>query len=157
MAASRRPRATSRFSSTTPRQPRAAPGAAEWADRYKGKFDQGWDKLREETFARQKRLGVIPADASSPRDPAFPAWDSVPADLKKLYTRQMEVFAGFRELRLGDRPRRPVDRGPGDLDNTLIIYIWGDNGSSMEGTETGTFNEMTTLNGVPMPGGSSSS
>jgi arylsulfatase len=125
----------------------------EWADRYKGKFDQGWDKLREETFARQKALGVIPAAAKlTPRDPAFPAWDSVPADLKKLYARQMEVFAGFQEncdYEIGRVVRSIEDLGIAD--NTLIIYIWGDNGSSMEGTETGSFNEMTTLNGIDVP------
>ena len=70
----------------------------EWADKYKGKFDQGWDALREETFARQKALGVIPADAElTPRNEAFPAWDSLPEDLRKLYARQMEVYAGFQE------------------------------------------------------------
>jgi arylsulfatase A-like enzyme len=125
----------------------------EWADRYKGKFDQGWDKLREETFARQKALGVIPSDAKlTPRDPAFPAWDSVPAELKKLYARQMEVFAGFQENcdhEIG-RVVQSIEE-LGIADNTLIIYIWGDNGSSMEGTETGSFNEMTTLNGIDVP------
>jgi arylsulfatase len=125
----------------------------EWADRYKGKFDQGWDKLREETFARQKALGVIPADARlTPRNPAFPAWDSIPADLKKLYARQMEVFAGFQEncdYEIGRVVQCIEDIGIAE--NTLIIYIWGDNGSSMEGTETGSFNEMTTLNGVDVP------
>src|ERR1041385_3726773 len=70
----------------------------EWSDKYKGKFDQGWDKLREETFARQKRLGVIRTNAKlTPRDPAFPAWDSVPPELKKVYARQMEVYAGYQE------------------------------------------------------------
>ncbi len=138
-----------------------APGAshaphhvpAEWADKYKGKFDQGWDKLREETFARQKRLGVIPADAKlTPRAPEFPAWDSLPADQKRLYARQMEVFAGFQENcdhEIG-RVINAVEE-MGLADNTLILYIWGDNGSSMEGTETGTFNEMTTLNGIELP------
>ena len=68
----------------------------EWSDKYKGKFDQGWDKLREETFARQKQLGVIPANAKlTPRDPAFPAWDSVSPEVKKLYSHQMEVYAGY--------------------------------------------------------------
>jgi arylsulfatase A-like enzyme len=141
-----------------------APGAShaphhvpkEWADRYKGKFDQGWDKLREETFARQKALGVVPGDAKlTPRDPAFPAWDSVPDDLKKLYTRQMEVFAGFQEncdYEIG-RVVKSIEV-LGLSDNALIIYIWGDNGSSMEGTETGTFNEMTTLNGLDVPAAS---
>lgn len=138
-----------------------APGAShtphhvpkEWADRYKGKFDQGWDKLREETFARQKALGVIPADAAlTPRNPAFPAWDSVPAGLKKLYARQMEVFAGFQEncdYEIGRVVQSIEDLGIAD--NTLIISIWGDNGSSMEGTETGSFNEMTMLNGIDVP------
>jgi arylsulfatase len=138
-----------------------APGAShaphhvptEWADKYKGKFDQGWDRLREETFARQKKLGVIPENAKlTPRDPAFPAWDSLPADQKRLYTRQMEVFAGFQENcdhEIGRVISAVEDMGIAA--NTLILYIWGDNGSSMEGTETGTFNEMTTLNGIELP------
>src|SRR5213082_2022826 len=124
----------------------------EWSDKYKGKFDQGWDKLREQTFARQKQLGVIPSNAKlTPRDPAFPAWDSLPPDLKKLYARQMEVYAGYQEN--ADNAVGRVVKAIGDMglaDNTLIIYIFGDNGASMEGTETGTFNEMTTLNGVPL-------
>lgn len=138
-----------------------APGAShaphhvpkQWADKYKGKFDQGWDKLREETFARQKALGVIPANAKlTPRDPAFPAWDSLPADQKKLYARQMEVYAGFQE-----NADHEIGRVIGSIeelgisDNTLILYIWGDNGASMEGTETGLFNEMTMLNGINVP------
>jgi arylsulfatase A-like enzyme len=138
-----------------------APGAshaphhvpAEWADKYKGKFDQGWDKLREATFARQKKLGVIPENAKlTPRDPAFPAWDSLPADQKRLYARQMEVYAGFQENcdhEIG-RVINAVEQ-MGLAENTLILYIWGDNGSSMEGTETGTFNELTTLNGIALP------
>ena len=124
----------------------------EWSDKYKSKFDQGWDKLREETFARQKQLGVIPANAKlTPRDPAFPAWDSVPADVKKLYAHQMEVYAGYQEN--ADNAVGRVVKAIADMglaDNTLIIYIFGDNGASMEGTETGTFNEMTTLNGIPL-------
>jgi arylsulfatase len=135
-----------------------APGASHaphhvpkaWADKYKGKFDQGWDRLREETFARQKALGVIPADAKlTPRDPSFPAWDSVPDDVKTLYARQMEVYAGFQEN--CDHEIGRVIRSVEDLglaDDTLIFYIWGDNGSSMEGTETGSFNEMTMQNGM---------
>ncbi len=124
-----------------------------WADKYKGQFDQGWDKLREETFARQKALGVIPADTKlTPRDPAFPAWDTVPEDLKPLLARQMEVFAGFQENtdhQVGRLVKSIEDMGIAD--NTLILYIWGDNGSSMEGTETGTFNELTTINGLDVP------
>ncbi len=123
-----------------------------WADKYKGKFDQGWDKLREETFARQQKLGVIPPAAKlTPRDPAFPAWDSLKEDEKKFYARQMEVYAGFQEntdYQVGRVVQAIEDLGIAD--NTLILYIWGDNGSSMEGTETGTFNEMTTITGVPL-------
>jgi arylsulfatase A-like enzyme len=124
----------------------------EWSDKYKGKFDQGWDKLREETFARQKQLGVIPVNAKlTPRDPAFPAWDSVPPEVKKVYARQMEVYAGYQENTdhaVGRVVQAIEDMGLAT--NTLIIYIFGDNGASMEGTENGTFNEMTTLNGIPL-------
>ncbi len=122
----------------------------EWADRYKGKFDQGWDKQREETFARQKELGVIPEDAElTPRPDLFPAWDSLSEAEKKLYARQMEVYAGFQE-NADWNVGRLLDsiEALGDLDNTLIFYIWGDNGASMEGTTTGSFNETTFLNGV---------
>jgi arylsulfatase A-like enzyme len=124
----------------------------EWSDKYKGKFDQGWDKLREETFARQKQLAVIPTNAKlTPRGSAFPAWDSASSELRKVYARQMEVYAGYQENTehaVGKVVQAIEDMGL--VDNTLIIYIWGDNGASMEGTETGTFNEMTTLNGIPL-------
>lgn len=124
-----------------------------WADKYAGKFDQGWDKLREETFARQQKLGIIPADAKlTPRAAEFPAWDSLSLELKKLYSRQMEVFAGFQEnadYEIGRVIQSIDELGYGD--DTLVLYIWGDNGSSMEGTETGAFNEMTTLNGIDVP------
>jgi len=126
--------------------------SASWADKYKGKFDQGWDKLREETFARQKELGVIPADAElTPRDDAFPAWDDVPAELKAFYARQMEVYAGFSE-NADANVGRVIDAIDelGELDDTVIIWIWGDNGASMEGTVTGSFNEMTMMNGIPL-------
>ena len=126
--------------------------AKDWADKYKGKFDQGWDKLREETFARQKELGVIPADAElTPRDPAFPAWADVPDKLKPLYVRQMEVYAGYSE-NADYNVGRVIDAVEelGELDNTLIIWIWGDNGASMEGTVTGSFNELTMQNGIPL-------
>ena len=145
---------TSRSSSTSP------PGAATrrttspqaWAEKYKGKFDQGWDKLREETFARQKELGVVPADAElTPRDDAFPAWDDVPDKLKAFYARQMEVYAGFSE-NADHNVGRVIDAIDelGELDDTVIIWIWGDNGASMEGTVTGSFNEMTMQNGIPL-------
>jgi len=123
-----------------------------WAEKYKGKFDQGWDALREETFARQKELGVIPADAElTPRDDAFPAWDDVPDKLKAFYARQMEVYAGFSE-NADHNVGRLIDAIDelGELDDTVIIWIWGDNGASMEGTVTGSFNEMTMMNGIPL-------
>jgi len=124
----------------------------EWAAKYKGKFDQGWDKLREETFARQKALGVIPADAElTPRDEAFPAWDDVPDKLKTFYARQMEVYAGFSE-NADYNVGRVIDAIDelGELDNTLVLWIWGDNGASLEGTITGSFNELTMENGIPL-------
>ena len=126
--------------------------ARSWADRYRGKFDQGWDKLREETFARQKELGVIPANAElTPRDAVIPAWDDVPDKLKAFYARQMEVYAGFSEnadFNVG----RVIDAidDLGELEDTVVIWIWGDNGASMEGTVTGSFNEMTMQNGIPL-------
>ena len=126
--------------------------AKEWADKYKGRFDQGWDAYREETFERQKQLGVIPQDTElTERPDLFPAWDSLTDAERKLYTRQMEVYAGFQE-NADWNVGRLLDaiEGMGDLENTLIVYIWGDNGASMEGTVTGSFNEMTFLNGVPL-------
>ena len=108
-----------------------------WADKYKGMFDQGWDKLREETFARQKELGVIPADTElTPRDKVFPAWDDVPENLKAFYARQMEVYSGYSE-NADYNVGRVIDaiEELGELDNTLILWIWGDNGASMEGND----------------------
>ena len=124
--------------------------AKAWADKYKGKFDQGWDTLREQTLARQKKLGIVPEDTElTERPDTFPAWDSLTDAQKKLYVRQMEVFAGYSENADWNVGRLlDVIEETGDLDNTLIFYIWGDNGSSMEGTTTGSFNEMTFLNGV---------
>jgi arylsulfatase len=138
------------FSTGATHAPHQVPN--EWIDKYKGKFDQGWDKLREETFARQKKLGVIPANTKlTPRDPAFPAWDSVPVELKNVYARQMEVYAGFQENtdHAVGRVVQAIEQ-MGLANNTLIICIFGDNGASMEGTENGTFNELTTLNGIPL-------
>ena len=124
--------------------------ASEWADRYKGQFDDGWDVYREKTLERQKKLGIVPADTElTERPEAFPAWDSLTDAERKLYARQMEVFAGFSENadwnvgRLLDSVEEM-----GELDNTLVIYIWDDNGASMEGTLTGSFNETTFFNGV---------
>jgi arylsulfatase len=126
--------------------------AVEWSEKYRGKFDQGWDVLREETFERQKALGVIPPDAVlTPRPDDLPAWDSLSDGEKKLYARQMEVYAGYQENadwnigRLLDAVEEM-----GELDNTLVIYIFGDNGASMEGTITGSFNELTMQNGIAL-------
>ena len=121
-----------------------------WADKYKGQFDEGWDKLREETLDRQKQLGIVPEEAQlTDRPIVFPAWDSLSDAEKKLYARQMEVYAGYSE-NADWNVGRLLDAiaEMGDLDNTLIFYIWGDNGASMEGTLTGSFNETTFLNGV---------
>jgi arylsulfatase len=122
----------------------------EWADKYKGKFDSGWDAYREQTLTRQRQLGIVPPDTElSERPDLFPAWDSLNDAQKKLYARQMEVFAGYSE-NADWNVGRLLDaiEEMGDLDNTLIFYIWGDNGASMEGTLTGSFNETTFLNGV---------
>ncbi|HSB39520.1 MAG TPA: arylsulfatase [Gaiellaceae bacterium] len=122
----------------------------EWADRYEGVFDEGWDVYREQTLERQKKLGIVPEDTVlTPRPDLFPAWDSLDEASKKLYVRQMEVFAGYSEnadWNVG-RLLDSID-DLGDLDNTLVFYVWGDNGSSMEGTTTGSFNETTFLNGL---------
>jgi arylsulfatase len=135
-----------------------APGAThaphhvpkEWADKYKGKFDQGWDKLREETFARQKKLGVIPPDCElTARHKEIPAWDAMPEALKPVLRRQMEVYAGFMEY-VDHHVGRLLDmiEKLGVLDDTLVYYIVGDNGASAEGTLNGTFNEMINFNGA---------
>jgi arylsulfatase len=124
----------------------------EWSEKYRGKFNQGWDKLREETFARQKELDVIPADAVlTERPAAFPAWDSLSDNEKKLYARQMEVYAGFSE-NTDHNVGRLLDaiEEMGDLDDTLVIFVWGDNGASLEGTVTGSFNEVAIINGAPL-------
>ncbi|BBY31215.1 arylsulfatase AtsD [Mycolicibacterium sediminis] len=136
-----------------------APGAThaphhvpkEWSDKYKGKFDEGWDVLREQILARQKDLGVVPPDAElTARPDEIPAWDDMSAELKPVLARQMEIYAGFLEqtdYEIG----RLIDAidDLGALDDTLIYYILGDNGASAEGTPKGCFNEMITLNGLP--------
>ena len=122
----------------------------EWIAKFHGQFDQGWDKLREETFARQKELGVIPADAKlTPRPPEIPAWDSLDPDAKKVAARLMEVDAAanaYSDHQIG----RVIEelRQEGKLENTIVIYIEGDNGASAEGGLSGTINEMAALNGV---------
>ncbi len=126
--------------------------AMEWSEKYRGKFDQGWDALREETFERQKRLGVIPRDAVlTPRPDELPAWDSLSDSEKRLYARQMEVYAGYEEnadWNVGRLLDAVAEMG--ELDNTLVFYIFGDNGASMEGTITGSFNELTMQNGIAL-------
>ena len=122
----------------------------EWADKYKGQFDKGWDQVRVETLERQKKLGIVPADTQlgeRPKDLA--AWDSLPADQRRLFARQAEVFAGFLEQTDAEIGRfRQSLADIGELDNTLFIYIAGDNGSSAEGGFVGMYNEMTYFNGV---------
>jgi arylsulfatase A-like enzyme len=135
-----------------------APGAThaphhvpiEWSDKYKGRFDRGWDALREETFARQKELGVIPPEAElTERPEEIPAWEDMPDDLKRVLARQMEVYAGFLE-HTDHHIGRLVDalEELEVLEDTLIYYIVGDNGASAEGTPQGTFNETISLNGA---------
>ena len=135
-----------------------APGAThaphqvpkEWIDKFKGQFDQGWDKVREETFARQKALGVIPADAELTQRPAeIPAFDAMPAEMKPVLARQMEIYAAFlahTDHHLGRLIETLKELEV--LDDTLIYYIFGDNGASAEGTLNGAFNEMAMLNGM---------
>jgi arylsulfatase len=135
-----------------------APGAThaphhvpeEWSDKYRGQFDEGWDVLRERIFARQKELGVIPPDAEiTARPEVIPGWKEMPAELKPVLSRQMEIYAGFLE-QTDHEIGRVVDAiaDIGALDDTLIYYIIGDNGASAEGTPNGCFNEMTVLNGM---------
>ena len=135
-----------------------APGAThaphhvpkEWIDKYKGKFNGGWDKLREETFARQKKLGVIPAGAVLTKRPdEITAYDDMPEELKPILVREMETYAGFLE-HTDHHIGRLIDtlEDLEVLDDTLIYYIIGDNGASAEGTPNGCFNEIAVLNGM---------
>lgn len=135
-----------------------APGAAHgphhvasaWADKYKGQFNDGWDALREKTFNRQKELGWIPSNTElTPRDATMSSWDSIPESEHAFQTRLMEVFAGFAEhtdVQVG----RVVDylNQTGQRDNTIILYIWGDNGSSAEG-QKGSISELLAQNQIP--------
>jgi arylsulfatase A-like enzyme len=125
--------------------------AKEWIVKYKGKFDQGWDKLREETFMRQKALGVIPANAAlTPRPMELPAWDTLTPDQKKLLARQMEVYAAFMEQTDHEVGRLlQAVRDEGQWDNTLVLYIVGDNGASAEGGMEG--NDAALISGKPAP------
>jgi arylsulfatase len=136
-----------------------APGAThaphhvpkEWIAKYNGKFDQGWDKVREETLAKQKALGVAPANATlAPKPPGIKDWDKLTAEEKKLFARQMEVFAAYGEFtdhNVGKLFKAIEDLG--QMDNTLVFFIAGDNGASAEGGFNGLFNEMSYFNAVP--------
>jgi arylsulfatase A-like enzyme len=137
------------YATGTAHAPHHAP--KDWIAKFKGKFDMGWDKMREETFARQKQLGIVPKDARlTARPDGIPAWDSLDADHKKVYARMMEVYAAalsHADHQMG----RILDaiEELGELDNTLVIYIQGDNGASAEGSPQGLLNEMTFFNAVP--------
>jgi len=135
-----------------------APGAThaphhvpkEWIAKWKGKFDQGWDKLREESLARQIKLGVVPAGTKlAPKPPAIKDWDKLSADEKRLFAHQAEVYAAYADFtdhEIGRMLKAYADVG--QADNTLVFYIAGDNGTSGEGGENGMFNEYTYFNGV---------
>ncbi len=124
-----------------------------WIDRFRGRFDMGWDEYRRLVFERQKAIGVIPADAAlTSRPPEIPAWDSLQPDQKKVAARLMEVFAGMMaqaDFEIG----RVLDafRETGQLENTLVIYVAGDNGASLEGSLEGTDNVMELVNGMQTP------
>lgn len=136
-----------------------APGAThaphhvpkEWIEKYKGKFDQGWDKMRELTLERQKKRGIVPPDTKlAPKPEAIKDWEKLSADEKKLFARQMEVYAGFAEQTDYEAGRLiSAIEELGELDNTVIIFIAGDNGASAEGQMNGMFSEMTYFSGVP--------
>jgi arylsulfatase A-like enzyme len=131
--------------SHSPHQPKA-----EWVEKFKGKFDMGWNALREQIFANQKRVGAIPENAKLTDWPdSLPKWETLSADQKKLFARQAEVYAGYTaytDHEIGRVIQQVEDMG--QLDNTLIIYIDGDNGTSPEGTLSGTPNQYTSYNGI---------
>ncbi len=138
------------YATGTAHAPHHAPN--EWIAKYKGQFDQGWDKLREETLARQIKLGIMPPYTKlTVRPKQIPAWNSLTQDQKRLYAHMMEVYAGalsYADYEIG----RVIDavRETGQLDNTIVIYIMGDNGASAEGSLQGTTNEVGVAgNGVP--------
>src|SRR3974390_141979 len=137
------------YATGTAHAPHHAP--KEWIAKYKGQFDQGWDKVREETLARQIKLGIVPPNTKLTKRPQeIPAWDSLSADQKRLYARMMEVYAGalsHADYQIGRVLDALAESGQGD--NTLVIFMMGDNGASAEGTMQGTTNEVgTAANGV---------
>jgi arylsulfatase A-like enzyme len=137
------------YATGTAHAPHHAP--KEWIAKFKGQFDMGWDKMREITFEKQKQMGIVPADAKlTPRPAEIPAWDSFDADHKKVFAHMMEVYAAalsYCDAQMG----RILDaiEDMGETDNTLVIYIQGDNGASAEGTPQGLFNEMAVFNNIP--------
>lgn len=136
------------FSTAGVHSPHHSPQA--YREKYKGRFDAGWDKYREETFARQQKLGVIPAHAKlTPLPKDIPAWDSLSPDVRKVYARLMENYTAYLEY-TDAQIGRVVDAvaASGELDNTLIIYIVGDNGASAEGGLEGTVNGIASMNGI---------
>jgi hypothetical protein len=137
------------FAPGTAHAPHHAP--KDWIAKFKGQFDQGWDKVREETLALQKRLGVVPQDTKlTERSAGIPAWDSLDADHKKVAAHMMEVYAAalsYCETQMGRIVDALADLG--ELDNTLVIYIQGDNGASAEGGPQGLLNEMAFFNAIP--------
>ena len=137
------------YATGTAHAPHHAP--KDWIAKYKGQFDQGWDKVREETLARQIKLGIVPANTQLTKRPEqIPAWDTLSADQKRLYAHMMEVYAGALSY-ADDQIGRLLDavQESGQLDNTLVVFIMGDNGASAEGTLQGTTNEVATAaNGV---------
>jgi arylsulfatase A-like enzyme len=137
------------YATGTAHAPHHAP--KDWIEKFKGKFDHGWDVVRKETLARQKALGVVPANTKlTERSSGIPAWDSLNIEQKKVYSRMMEVYAAalsHADYQMG----RILDsiEASGELDNTLVIYIQGDNGASGEGGMNGLLNEMTFFNAIP--------
>jgi len=135
-----------------------APGAThaphhvpkEWIERQAGKFDQGWDVLRDEVLARQIELGIVPEGTTlAPKPEAIPDWDTLTADEKRLFSHQVEVFAAYLEMTDHEIGRViGAIRETGELDNTLVVLVYGDNGTSAEGGRNGMFSEMTYFNGV---------
>jgi len=129
----------------------------EWADKYKGKFDDGWDAMRERIFERQKKLGWIPANAKlTARADTMAAWNSIPQSERAFQLRLIEIFAGFTE-HVDVQVGKIIDELErlGIRDNTLVFYIWGDNGSSAEGQQ-GSISELLAQNNIRAPSNSRS-
>ena len=125
-----------------------------WRDKYKGKYDQGWDQARKETLARQIKLGVVPPGTElAPKPPGIQEWDDLTADEKKVFARYMEIYAAFAEVSWTLKSGRFLDaiEELGEMDNTMVIYITGDNGPVFQGGPIGAFNELSVFNGLPEP------